>query len=128
MEGPWVPPQEFFVFSMFIFKGALEVFSLQEAAASSYSATPDMFALSPPPPLLLNKPRSWINSDCSRLQSSSAFQQDAGTERCFLSCPSWADGHAAAHTPAPALLWSWQGHIQNTEDLEVLITNMGTLF
>lgn len=49
MEGPQAPPQEFLVFSMFIFKGALEVSSLQEAAASSHSSTPDTFALSPPP-------------------------------------------------------------------------------
>lgn len=33
---------------MFVFKGALE-FSLQEAAASSHSSTPDTFAPSPPP-------------------------------------------------------------------------------
>lgn len=55
-------------------------------------------------PLLLHKPRSWINSSCSHLQPSSAFQRGAGTERCFLSSPSWADGRAAACMPAPALL------------------------
>lgn len=49
MEGPWVPLQEFFVFSMFSFKGTLEVSSLQETTASSYSSTPDTFSPSPPP-------------------------------------------------------------------------------
>lgn len=47
MEGPRVPPQEFFVFLMLIFKGALEVSSLQEATASSHSSTHDTFAPSP---------------------------------------------------------------------------------
>lgn len=79
-------------------------------------------------PPLLDKHRSWINSDRSPLQASSAFQKDAGTERCFLSCPLWADGRAVACMPAPALLWSWRDQVQNTRDLEVLITNVGSLF
>lgn len=79
-------------------------------------------------PPLLDKARSWINSDRSRLKPSSAFQRDAGTERCFLSRPPWADGRAAARTPAPAPLWSRQDRVQNTRDLEVLIANVGFLF
>jgi len=49
-------------------------------------------------------------------------------ERCFLSCSSWVDGRAAARTPAPALLWSQQDQVQNTQYVDVLITNVGSLF
>lgn len=71
MEGPWVPPQEFFVFPMFIFKGALEVSSLQEAAASSHSSTPDTFGPSPPPsPAAQQAPQL----DKQRSQSLTALQ------------------------------------------------------
>lgn len=79
-------------------------------------------------PLLLDKPCSWINSNCSCLQPSSAFQWGTGMERSFLNCSSWVDGRAVAYIPAPAALWSHQDQVQNTQDLEVLITNVGSLF
>lgn len=71
MEGPWVPLQEFFVFSMLSFKGTLEVSSLQETTASSHSSTPDLFCPSPPPSPAAPQASQL---DKQRLQSLTALQ------------------------------------------------------
>lgn len=120
MEGPWVPLQEFFVFSMFRFKGTLEV-SLQETTASSHSSTPDTFSPSPPPSPAA--PQA-LQLDKQPLQSLTTLQC---TERSFLSSPWWADGRAAARVPAPASPRSQRDQPRNTQHLEVLITTMGSL-
>lgn len=71
--GTQVPPQELFVILMFLFRGALEVSSLQEAGcflplvhSQHVCSVPSLC------PLLLDECCSWINSD--HLQSSRAFQ------------------------------------------------------